>query len=343
MAEYCSVRDFFQMQGDLPIVDVRSPSEFELGHIPGSHNVPILDDEQRALVGTTYKQKGKYEAIELGFELAGPELIDKIREAKKIARDKRLLLYCWRGGMRSRNMAWLMEANGLSCSIIEGGYKAFRQEGKALFASQQYKSIVLGGFTGSNKTLVLHEMAKMGEQVLDIEALARHRGSSFGRIGLEDQLSNEQFENQLIWEWMAFDPAKRIWLEDESKIMGSNHIPEELYQSIRNASVIKLEIDKVQRAKNLVDIYGGLNDAELEKAIVRIGKKLGGKNMNLALEALKEKDYQKVAELSLSYYDKTYKFGLSKRDPGSIYSIHTTDHDPKQIAQQIIKKVEKIS
>jgi tRNA 2-selenouridine synthase len=342
MPNYCNVLEFHRSIPDIPVIDVRSPSEFSSGHIPGSHNIPILDDDQRAAVGTFYKQKGRLEAIELGFELAGPHLAGMIRAARELARNGRLQLYCWRGGMRSRNMAWLLETNGIRCRVLEGGYKAYRQFGKALFLSGQYRTWVLGGFTGSNKTAVLHALAAMGEQVLDIEKEARHRGSSFGMIGQLPQRTNEQFENELIRKWLSFDESKRIWIEDESKILGSNHIPEPLYLRIRNAPVLKLELDRAKRAANLVEVYGGLDDHELEQAIRRIERKLGGQLMQQALEALKRKDYQWVAEISLNYYDKTYEYGLSRRDVRTITRVVPESTDPKTIAHQLLKTIEKL-
>lgn len=342
MPDYLNVSEFLNRMKEVPVIDVRSPSEFGSGHIPGSYNIPLLNDKQRAEIGTCYKEKGRSAAIELGFERVGPQLIDKIRQVKKIATDRRLLVYCWRGGMRSGNMAWLFETNGIRCQVLEKGYKAFRQFGKSAFSGKMYRSFVLGGFTGSNKTVILEALGSMGEQVLDIEAKAHHRGSSFGRIGQPAQVPNEQFENDLIMDWLRFDPDKRIWIEDESKILGSNHIPEPLYQRIRESGVIKLEVDKTQRAKNLVEAYGGLNDEELEKAIRRIEKKLGGQNMQIALDALQNKNYQKVAEMSLSYYDKTYAFGLSRRNPSTISHLKPTSNDPVNIACQLIETVEKL-
>jgi tRNA 2-selenouridine synthase len=340
MPKYCHITEFLSLMKDIPAIDVRSPSEFATGQIPGSKSVPLMSDEQRAMVGTTYKQKGKFEAIELGFNLVGPNIGEIIKQSKTIAPAKEVLIYCWRGGMRSANVAWLLESNGFSCTLLEGGYKAYRQYGKSLF-SKAYEIYIIGGFTGSNKTKVLHALAEAGEQILDIEAIARHRGSSFGMIGQKAQHPNELFENLLIQEWIKFDKSRRVWIEDESKILGSNHIPDPLFHLIRNARVFKLQVEKKQRAKNLFEIYGLLENAELEKAIRRIERKIGGQNVKLAVKALEERDYETVADIALSYYDKTYSFGLSKRAKDTVTEVIPHSNDPAIIARQLIELVKK--
>lgn len=340
MIEKHSIDAFISRKNDHPLIDVRSPGEFDTGHIPGSINIPLLNDEERIKVGTSYKQKGRIPAIELGFDLVGPRLGDMIREIKEKVPGDEAILYCWRGGMRSNNMAWLLNTIGIDCQVLEGGYKAYRNYGKNKFS--EYPTVyIIGGFTGSNKTKVLDALTDMDEQVLDIEAIARHRGSSFGAIGQEAQLANEQFENQLIHQWLSFDPEKAIWIEDESKILGSNHLPEPLYQRIRNSPVYKLEISKKQRAQNLVEDYGQLSKDDLEKAIRRIERRLGGQNMQEAVVALETGDLVKVAEIALSYYDKTYAFGLSKRDASTITIVEPRSNSPYEKAKQLLELVQK--
>ena len=172
MSILLEAEEFLQQAKLLPIIDVRSPAEWESGHIPGAINIPIFTNDERAKVGTRYKQSGKEQAIEMGLEFVGPKMLQFVKEAKKIAKDKRVLLHCWRGGMRSKSMAWLFELAGLETIILKGGYKAYRNYIREQF-NKPANLIVLGGFTGSGKTDILKEIEKLGQQFLDIESIAR--------------------------------------------------------------------------------------------------------------------------------------------------------------------------
>lgn len=336
MSEKIAADHFIKLMPDHVVADVRSPGEFAIGHIPGSINIPIFENEERAEIGTIYKQQGKWPAVERGLEIVGPKMIHFVKQARALSRSERVFMYCWRGGMRSGSMAWLLETAGIPVTLLIDGYKGFRQYGKNSL-TQEAKIIVVGGYTGSGKTKVLKALEEMGEQVLDIEALARHRGSSFGAIGKEHQKTNEQFENDLIMKWVTFDFQRIIWVEDESRILGFNHIPEELYLRIREAEVYKLEIPKSERVKNLVEDYAVYDSTQLESAILRIQSKLGGLATKNALKALEEKNFADVASISLDYYDKTYAFGLAKRDQAMITSHEFDVFDPQQIADTFIR------
>jgi tRNA 2-selenouridine synthase len=182
--------EFFNIPG--VILDVRSPAEYLQGHIPGAKSLPLLSDEERAKVGICYKQQGRETAVELGFEIVGPKCADFITQAKHLAPDKIVRLYCWRGGMRSESMAWLLERAGFHVTLLTGGYKAFRRWGRSLFQIPQ-NIIILAGMTGTGKTEILKALAAKGEQILDLEQLANHRGSSYGSLGQLPQPTNEQF------------------------------------------------------------------------------------------------------------------------------------------------------
>ncbi len=230
MSEKIGALDFFNLSKDIPVIDVRSPKEFETGHIPGAHNIPIFSNEERAIVGTKYKQEGREPAILVGLEIVGSKLKSFANTARKLSKNNQLLVHCWRGGMRSSSMAWLFEMVGIKTFILEGGYKAFRNYGKSQLAASK-KLIILGGLTGSGKTETLLKIKEKGEQVVDLEGLAHHKGSAFGSLGQKPQLPNEQFENNLIYEWLTLDITKSIWLEDESHSIGSNWIPNEHFTS----------------------------------------------------------------------------------------------------------------
>jgi tRNA 2-selenouridine synthase len=336
MSEKIGVVEFYERAKSIPVIDVRSPGEFEKGHIPHAHNIPIFTNQERAIVGTTYKQKGKEPAVLKGLEIVGTKLRDFADTARKLAVNNTLLVHCWRGGMRSESMAWLFETVGIKTYILEGEYKAFRRFGKQKLAESK-NIIILGGLTGSGKTEKLLRLKDCGEQVVDLEGLANHKGSAFGALGQEPQPTNEQFENNLMYEWLSLDITKPIWLEDESHSIGSNWIPDELYKTMRNTTVIKVEIDKNTRVERLLSEYANFDEKHLENCILRIGKRLGGQNVKSAIESLKNGDLRNVADITLAYYDKSYSFGLNQRDKDSVHSIQFDSDDPEKNAKRLIE------
>ncbi|HAF30479.1 MAG TPA: tRNA 2-selenouridine(34) synthase MnmH [Bacteroidales bacterium] len=340
MSEKIGVFDFYQLSKNIPVIDVRSPKEFETGHIPGAHNIPIFSNEERAIVGTKYKQEGREPAILVGLEIVGSKLRNFADTARKLSKDNQLLVHCWRGGMRSSSMAWLFEMTGIKTYVLEGGYKAFRNYGKSQLTSSK-KIIILGGLTGSGKTETLLKIKERGEQVVDLEGLAHHKGSAFGALGQEPQPTNEQFENNLIYEWLSLDITKPIWLEDESHSIGSNWIPNELFSIMRESPVVKMELNKEDRIKRLVNEYAGFDAKFLETCILKIGKKLGGQNVKAALESLENGDLSHVADITLAYYDKSYSFGINSRSENSIYPVYLDSDDPEKNAEILIEFAQK--
>jgi len=335
MAQKVSVEEFYKLSLDIPIVDVRSPGEYETGHIPRAHNIPIFTNEERAKVGTTYKRLGKDPAVLQGLEIVGTKLRSFADSARKLSVNNTLLVHCWRGGMRSESMAWLFETVGIKCILLTGGYKAFRNYGKSQFTKTK-KLIVLGGLTGSGKTETLLKIREKGQQVIDLEGLAHHKGSVFGSLGQDPQPTNEQFENNLIYEWLNLDNTKAIWLEDESHSIGSNWIPEELFKLMRSTNVLKMELSKSERIKRLVNEYAGFDAKYLENCILRIGKRLGGQNVKAALESLENNQLSTVADITLAYYDKSYSFGLEQRTKNSVFPVQLKTDDPEKNAEILI-------
>ncbi|MFP4023586.1 MAG: tRNA 2-selenouridine(34) synthase MnmH [Thiohalospira sp.] len=336
MAIKINIQDFTEKTKTTPVIDVRSPKEFETGHIPGAVNIPIFNDEERAVVGTVYKQQGKETAIFKGLEIVGTKLRTFAEQAREIAKNNKLLIYCWRGGMRSASMAWLFETVGLTCSVLNGGYKAYRKYGKNQLTKSD-RIVILGGYTGSGKTELLRKIKEQGQQVLDLERLANHKGSAFGALGQEKQPVNEQFENLLIHEWLTFDLSKPVWVEDESHSIGSNWIPRELFDNMRKAPVIKIELDKNIRVHRLVKEYALFDTKQLENCILKISKRLGGQHAKKALESLNNGEFTKAAEITLNYYDKSYNFGLNKRDKNSVYNVNLKTDNPEKNAEIIIE------
>ena len=262
MAQILPIEKFLPLTDTLPLVDVRSPAEFAQGHIPGAVNIPLFDNEEKAVVGVGYKQGGKENAVQLGLEIVGPKLAGFVKQAKRLAPKKEILLHCWRGGMRSGSMAWLFETAGMKAYTLEGGYKAYRRYIREQF-SRPVKMLVLGGTTGSGKTDILKVLEKRGEQFLDIENIAHHKGSVFGLLGQKPQPTNEQFENNLADAWRRFDFKRIIWLEDESLQLGSCVQPDPLFFQLRKAPLIKIIVPKPEREKQLVKEYGRFKKEEL--------------------------------------------------------------------------------
>lgn len=332
-----SVNDFLAQAQTLPVIDVRSPGEFAHAHIPGAVNIPLFDNEERALVGTKYKQAGKDHAVLMGLELVGPKLAGFVRASRKLnPTGREVLVHCWRGGMRSGSFAWLLNTAGIRAAILEGGYKAYRNTVLASF-SEPLHLIVLGGKTGSGKTDILKALAAQGEQVIDLEKLAHHKGSSYGAIGQLPQPSSEQFENLIYNELRQLDTAKRIWLEDESRNVGTCFIPLALWLQMRAAPVAFVDVPKPVRVERLVREYTGIDHTLLVEATERIRKRLGGGATQDALAALAQNDYATVADLTLNYYDKAYLHGLSERDPATITPFDVQTDDPDQTARQLIE------
>jgi tRNA 2-selenouridine synthase len=341
MAKYLPIEELLPLTDSLPIVDVRSPAEFAQGHIPGAINIPLFDNNERKEVGIRYKQGGKDNAVLLGLEIVGPKLAHFAKEARKYAKNKKIMVHCWRGGMRSASMAWLFETAGIDTYILEGGYKAYRRYIRHRF-SIPAKLYILGGYTGSGKTDILKHLEQRGEQFLDIEAIAHHKGSVFGPLGQKEQPTNEQFENNLADTWRKFDLSKPVWVEDESRQLGKVGIPEPLFTQIRNSHVIKIIIPKKERVKRLVKEYGHFNDNLLSEQLYKIKERLGGLRLKKALKALENNDVSTVAALTLEYYDKAYEYGINLRNPDTVFELRLPEDNPGKNAEAILNFVKQL-
>lgn len=344
------VSDFLEQAKTLPIIDVRSPGEFLHAHIPGAVNMPLFDNDERAQIGTIYKQIGKDAAVLQGLDLVGPKMAHFVREAQQLnPSGKQVLIHCWRGGMRSGSMAWLLNTAGLRANTLDGGYKAYRTAALTSFAEPR-NLLILGGKTGSGKTDILKQLAAQGELVIDLEGLAHHKGSSYGAIGQLPQPSSEQFENLVYEQWRLLDrddrsaarrigagpPTRRIWLEDESRNIGKCYVPVPLWQQMRTAPVAFLDVPKAIRIQRLVQEYTGIDHNLLVDATKRIDRRLGGLAAKQALTALDQQDYATVADLTLVYYDKAYLHGLAERDTTMVHQLPIEADDPAKTAADLI-------
>jgi tRNA 2-selenouridine synthase len=333
MSEQINITELLEMANYLPVFDVRSPVEFNAGHIPSAFNLPLFTDDERALVGTRYKLSGKEDAIMLALSFVGPKLTEYIDKAKDFSSSKEVLIHCWRGGMRSSSMSWLLDTAGFKTYILEGGYRAYRRYIRKCFETKA-NIIILGGMTGSGKTEILEKLADTGEQVLNLEVLASHRGSVLGSVGMHPQPSNEQFENDVFYHWNKFDLSKPIWIEDESFQLGHVNIPQPLFVQMIDAPVINIQIVRKLRICRLVNEYAHFDAGIIRNCIIRLEKRIGSLNCNNILIALENKDFASAVAVLLDYYDKTYGYALSKRK--NIYNINLPDDNPSRNALHIV-------
>lgn len=330
--------EFFLKEAEkYPVVDVRTPSEFDQGHIPGAINMPIFSNEERAVVGTLYKKQGRNAAVLKGLEFVGPKMADFAREANRIAEDNKVLVHCWRGGMRSGSMAWLFRTVGLRATVLDGGYKAYRASFRKMLEEQEWRFIVIGGPTGGGKTEVLKELEKQGEQMLDLEGLANHKGSAFGALGEAEQPTSEQFENDIHARFQRYNPERIIWVEGESHSIGKVYIPDNLFEMLMKAPLVMYNIDRNLRVERLVRDYGCFDKELLVQSVLKIEKRLGGDRTREALKALEKSDYHTVADITLQYYDKGYAKSLAKRNKPILVLEETTD-EPEKVARKLIEE-----
>lgn len=323
MTEPISVEEFLTKSRTIPVADVRTPAEYEKGHIPGAFLFPLFNNGERAEVGTLYVQEGRTAAVLKGLQLVGPRLEAMARRGLEIAGGGSLLLYCWRGGMRSQSVAWLMEKVGIRCYTLENGYKAYRNHLLGFFNNIPPTIHVLGGLTGSGKTERLLQMAAAGEQVIDLEGLANHKGSAFGNLGNPPQPSTEHFQNLLFRAFSQMDPSRPVWLEDESRNVGRCSLPDGLWEKMQQARLFLLETSREERVERLMREYGNFDPDVLETAILKIQKRLGFDQSKKAIEACHNGNIRKALEICLAYYDKAYNYQLELRKKN--YGIHTFD------------------
>lgn len=346
--EKLNIEAFLELAKKNPVIDVRSPGEYLHARLPGAYSLPLFSDEERKLVGTAYKQESREAAIKIGLDFFGPRMKKMVDDAEGIISNGQpatgktisprkilpiancLLLYCWRGGMRSGAVSWLLDLYGFKVYTLIGGYKRFRNYVLDTF-KQPFQFNILGGYTGSGKTDLLSALQKKGQSTIDLEAIASHRGSAFGNIGLAQQPSQEMFENILAqelrsksmvngqWSKENFNSSftinhSPIWLEDESQRIGDINIPHELWKTMRQSPVYFLEIPFEERLKRIVKEYGPLDQAKMIHAIQRIENRLGSLQAKKAVTFMEEGNTTESFRILLKYYDKFYSKSLHNRE-----------------------------
>ena len=310
---------FLELVASHPLLDVRSPGEYHHAHIPGARSLPLFTDEERKTVGTSYKQKSREDAIKIGLDYFGPKMRKMVEEVEALLEKYQgthtVLVYCWRGGMRSAAVSWLLDLYGFKVYTLVGGYKKYRNQVLNSF-KQPYSFRILGGYTGSGKTELLHALRQKGETIIDLEGIANHKGSAFGNIGMPAQPTQEMFENLLHQELQRTTQTATapIWLEDESQRIGLVNLPGDLWKIMRNAPVYFLDIPFEERLKHITEEYGRLDREKLIAAIGRISEKLGGLNAKNARQLLEEGNTLESFRILLKYYDKFYLKGLHNRE-----------------------------
>jgi tRNA 2-selenouridine synthase len=294
------------------LIDTRSEGEFARGHIPGAINIPLLNNEQRAVVGTTYKKKGRQEAVLKGFELAGPLFHKMILKVSKLSDAPEVMVYCWRGGMRSAVFCWMLNLAGYKTTVLKGGYKKYRSWCQEQF-SRPYNIVVLGGKTGSGKTEMLHYLKQQGQQTICMETIASHRGSSFGALGQQPQPTQEHFENMLGFELHDIKKEAPVWLENESRNVGSIKIPDVLFERMRTSKVVEMQVARKIRIMRILKEYGAFSKEMLAENTMKLERRMGGQNVREAVKMLFNDDYDGWLNLLLEYYDRTYDYSNTQR------------------------------
>ena len=302
--------------GSSIIIDVRSPAEYEHAHIPAALNLPLFDNEERAMIGTTYKKQSREEAIKAGLPLFGNKMLSMIETVETwIAATPKdnnltkptLFVHCWRGGMRSAAVAWLLDLYGYKVIQLTGGYKAYRNWVLEQFTIP-YSLKVLGGYTGSGKTEILQALQEKNYAVIDLEGIAHHKGSAFGAIGQLPQPSQEMFENILAKKLFEVNKNnKPIWIEDESQRIGTVLIPTPLFHLMRNSTCYFMKIPFEQRLAFILEGYGKFDAQSLIEATERIQKRLGGLETKNAVAHVMQGELKEAFSILLKYYDKWYE------------------------------------
>jgi len=325
----CDISEFLNI--DYCLFDVRSPAEFEKGNIPNSINLPLFSNAERAIVGTAYFKSGKDEAIKIGIEKVQKKLVKFIETVSAKTNNKKVRLYCWRGGMRSNSMAWLLDTAGFEVYLLDNGYKNFRNFALKYFEKNTFKFLVITGFTGSGKTELLKKLENNGEQILDLELLANHKGSVFGQLGKTKQPTVQQFENELFFKLYNFNSDKVIWVEDESINIGNVYIPNAIFNKMSSAPKIFVEMDINIRINRLIKEYACFDNEQLIYSVSKIKKRIGGDISNLIIDEIQKNNYFEAIKLILSYYDKLYNKSINLSNIKTKINFETNENIDKLI------------
>ncbi len=331
------VADLLARQGaGLTVFDTRSPGEFAFGRVVGAASLPLFSDAERATVGTLYKQVDPRVALLTGLDIVGPKMRTLVetaaaqsgadfseevlaaRAAAGLSPKPAVGVYCWRGGSRSSSVAWLLDTAGFDVYRLVGGYKAYRGYVRKQFGRMPFELRVVDGSTGSGKTVLLHELAKAGAQVLDLEGIAKHKGSAFGLTPGDVQPSTEQAENEIYATLAGFDESRPVWVENESRNVGKVFLPEGLTEAMAAAKRYEIVVPREDRLAHIVEQYGRYPRAQLADTFHHLRKRLGLEAAQRAISAVDAGDLRAAAEIALVYYDKAYAHYSSRQAPAEV-------------------------
>ncbi|MDF2875806.1 MAG: selU [Sporomusa sp.] len=327
-------------------IDVRSPEEYSMGHIPGAINIPLFNNAERAHVGATYKQIGIEEAKDLGLTIASPKLPDIVGQVRQIYKSgQQVVIYCWRGGMRSKSIVNILGMMGVPAPQLLGGYKAYRQYVLDRLRTFVVKPVivVLCGSTGVGKTIILNRLARRNIPSIDLEELANHRGSVFGQIGLGKPATAQNFDAELLAKLNKLNNQPYIVVECESKRIGNVYLPEALFNAMRQGKNLLLSANIELRVDRLIAEYMdmcGNNHEAIIAGIQSLRKRIGNKKTDQILDWFKSGMIREVVKiLLLDYYDPMY--GYEKTDPSN-YDTCVKADDVEQATDDIIQYLQEL-
>lgn len=322
-------------------IDLRSPLEFNESKIPGSINIPLFTDKERENIGTTYHKIGHHQAKLLGLEFISPKLPAIIKQIDELSQQGTVVLYCWRGGMRSKSILHVAKLMNLPVYRLIGGYKAYREfVFKYLQRPITQEFIILDGLTGVGKTDILWKLKEMGQPVLNLEELAKNRGSVFGSIGMNTQPSQKQFESYIVTDLMKYSEHTYIFIECESKRIGRVYIPDSIWEKMQQGKRILVYSSMEKRIERIISTYsyeGASTFVGLQTAINKLTKRLGKEKVNQLTDYLANNDLKPlVRNLLIDYYDPYYKYPASASD---IYAVNVCSDDLEEAISKIINLI----
>ncbi|BBM83852.1 tRNA 2-selenouridine(34) synthase MnmH [Candidatus Uabimicrobium amorphum] len=326
------------LNNQIPIVDVRSEGEFAKGHIPQAHNIPLMNNEERKLVGIEYRKQGSQSALNLGYKLVGPKFAKIKKKLKDISHDNKLAIHCWRGGKRSEISCQLAEEMQLEVQCIQGGYRSYRRWCRET-TQKQRKFYVLSGATGSGKTQLLYLLEQQGLQVLDLEKLAHHKGSVFGGLGNPPQPLQEMFENRLAQKLNTFK-NEPIFVENESRMIGKLFIPECIFTQLKSHNVLYIELPREIRQKRIRKEYAHFAKQDIYACAQKLQKRLGGLRLQNIKRSLELGNYDWI-DILLDYYDRSYAHHKQKYNQRIVNKF--CGDSPRQIYGKIINWLPQIA
>lgn len=344
----CTACPWFEDYSEM--IDVRSPGEYEEDHWPGAINLPVLSDQERAEIGTTYKQD-PFRARQRGAALVARNIAAHL-ESHFIDwdRDYRPLVYCWRGGQRSQSLALVLAQVGWRVTVLQGGYKAYRRwiREQLHLLPTQFHYRLLAGPTGVGKTQLLHDLAQKGAQVLDLEGLARHRGSLLGQEWQQAQPSQKWFESLMVEQLQSFQPEQPIWVESESSTIGRLHLPAALWQAMKASPCIQIEAPLRDRVDWLIRSYPHLmaHPQVLREKLVLLKPQQGQARVRQWHEWIEAQAWEElVQDLLERHYDPTYRHAIQRTYPHQLETVELSDLSREslhQLAQQLQERHGKI-